>query len=302
MLKKNVLILGYGRMGHAMKSLLAERHSISIWDKYPPEGFVPDVLEEVAPNADFVFFCMPVTPHRAALAEVVPLLKPTCTCVSIAKGLGQDGNTAEQIFADVLADQFSYALVYGPMIAEEIVGDRSGFAQVGGSTIEVAESVCQLFAGSSLYLSPSSDIAGISWAVILKNVYAPLFGINDELALGDNMRGFLAVETLDELNRILLQMGGRAGCSYNLAGLGDLITTGTSATSHHREVGRMLAQGADLKDVFAEGINTLAMVEKYGLLDIEQYPLFRLMRDIVRQPNRTRELLEGYIAAKYPVD
>ncbi len=299
MLQKNVLILGYGRMGHAMKSLLAERHSISIWDKYPPEGFVPDSLEEAAPKADYVFFCMPVTPHRDALADVLPLLKPTCTCVSIAKGLGQDGNTAAQIFADVLGERSPYALLYGPMIAEEITGGRSGFAQVGGSTLEVAESVCQLFAGSSLYLTPSSDIAGISWAVILKNVYAPLFGINDELALGDNMRGFLAVAALEELNRILLHMGGREGCSYNLAGLGDLITTGTSATSHHRSVGEKLAQGADMKDIFAEGLNTLAMVEKYRLLDIEQYPLFKLMREIVRQPDQTRQLLEDYIVARY---
>lgn len=299
MARRNVLLLGYGRIGHAMQALLGKQHKVSIWDKYPSEGFEPDALEEAAPEADFVFFCMPVNAHRDALAEILPLLKKGCSCISIAKGLDENGQTAAQILADVLGDGFNYALLYGPMIAEEISRGRSGFAQVAGNTDAVAEAVCQLFSGTHLYLKPTADIAGITWSVILKNVYAPLFGINDELGLGDNMRGFLAVETLRELDSIVLQMGGREGCSYDLAGLGDLITTGTSATSHHRNIGRQLAQGADIADIFGEGIHTLAMVEKFGLLDVQQFPLFRLMCEIARQPGRTRQLMENYLSSRY---
>jgi glycerol-3-phosphate dehydrogenase (NAD(P)+) len=59
-----VLILGYGEMGHAMESLLHSRHRISIWDKYPPDGMVPVRLEEAVPAADVILFCLPASPHR----------------------------------------------------------------------------------------------------------------------------------------------------------------------------------------------------------------------------------------------
>jgi glycerol-3-phosphate dehydrogenase len=57
-------------------------------------------------------------------------------------------------------------------------------------------------------------------SVILKNVYAMVFGMADELQLGDNMRGYLSVAALRELDQIVLKMGGQAGSPYHLAGLG----------------------------------------------------------------------------------
>ena len=63
-----------------------------------------------------------------------------------------------------------------------------------------------------------------------------LFGISDELELGDNMRGFLAAAVLRELDVIVRQMGGKPGTASSLAGLGDLITTATSESSHHHEL------------------------------------------------------------------
>ena len=68
--------------------------------------------------------------------------------------------------------------------------------------------------------------------MILKNVYAMVFGMADELELGDNVRGFLATATLQELDRIVLHQGGLPGTPYHLAGLGDLITTATSDTPY----------------------------------------------------------------------
>ena len=298
--KSNVLILGYGRMGQAMEHLLAASHNLRIWDKYPPPGFEPDVLEEAAPEADFILFCMPVNPHREVVTLIKPMLKETSICLSIAKGLDEDGQTAAQIFADVLGDEHQYVLLYGPMIAEEISIGRSAFAQVGSASKAISQQVIQLYSGRHLYLRHSSDVAGISWAVILKNVYAMLFGVAEELQLGDNVRGFLAVEALDELDRIVRYMGGREGCSYHLAGLGDLITTATSATSHHHNTGRRLGRG-ETDNIEGEGVHTLAMVEKYGLLNEADYPLFRLMHNIIKSPAYAKSLLHQYIEAEYEV-
>ena len=284
MTPSTVLILGYGEMGHAMQMLLKDRHDLHIWDRFPSPAMKSVVLEDAAPQADFVVFCLPVKPHREVAETIAPLLKPACICISIAKGLDNSGQTAAQIFAGVFgAENSDFAFLYGPMISEELRNGLYGFAQLACSSEDVCLRVQDLFSGSSLLIAPSDDVTGISWAVILKNVYAIVFGMADELGLGDNMRGFLMATSLSELDAIVRVMGGKAGTPYGLAGLGDLVTTATSEKSHHHELGRRLARG-ETGDVRGEGVHTLAMVEQHGLFEWRDYPLFSLIKRLLDQP------------------
>ena len=287
-----MLILGYGEMGHVMQVLLQDRHDLHIWDKFPSPGMKSAVLEDAAPQADFVVFCLPVNPHREVAEMIVPLLKPGCVCISIAKGLDESGQTAAQIFAGVLgAENTDFALLYGPMIAEELRAGLYGFAQFACSSENTCPRVQGLFSGSTLLITPCDDVTGISWAVILKNVYAIVFGMADGLGLGDNMRGFLMATSLRELDAIVRVMGGVAGTPYGLAGLGDLMTTATSVKSHHYELGRSLARG-ETGDIMGEGVHTLAMVEQHGLFEWRDYPLFSLIKRLLGQPQSIeREIL-----------
>ena len=293
-----VLILGYGEMGHAMEHLLKGRQQLDIWEKYPQDNFQSVVLEDAASRADVVLFCLPVNPHREIVKQIAPLLKNTCLCLSIAKGLDEAGQTAAQIFAGVLGLHQPYSLLYGPMISEEIRADHYAFAQLGCGDIDVYNKTRELYQGTRLYIEHTSDITGISWSVVLKNVYALVFGMADELQLGDNMRGYLAVAALRELDQIVLKMGGKAGSSYHLAGLGDLITTATSEDSHHHELGRMLAR-EEARGIEGEGIHTLKMVNQHRLFNTDDYPLFWLINDIVRSPQGVHERINGYLKQVY---
>jgi len=293
-----VLILGHGEMGRAMEYLLSERQQVDIWDKYPQDDLQSVQLEEAAPLADIVLFCLPVNPHREIAEYIAPLLKPGCLCLSIAKGLDEAGQTAAQIFADSLASQQLYALLYGPMISEEIRAGRYAFAQLGCANIDSYQIIRELYQETRLYIEYTADITGISWSVILKNVYAMVFGMADELQLGDNMRGYLAVAALRELDQIVLSMGGQAGSPYHLAGLGDLITTATSEDSHHHELGRKLARG-ETQGIEGEGVHTLAMVSQHKLLREADYPLFYLIHDIVTAPHDVQQRINAYLKQIY---
>ena len=293
-----VLILGYGEMGHAMEYLLKDRQQLDIWEKYPQDNSQPIVLEDAVSKADVVLFCLPVNPHREIAQQIVPYLKKNSLCLSIAKGLDETGQTAAQIFSEVLGSDFAYGLLYGPMISEEIRAGRYAFAQLGCSDIDLYNKVCELYRGTRLYTEYTSDIVGISWSVILKNVYALVFGMADELQLGDNMRGYLSVAALRELEQIVCKMGGEAGSPYHLAGLGDLITTATSEDSHHHELGRMLAR-EETQNIEGEGIHTLEMVSQHELFKTEDYPLFQLIHDIVREPRDVHKRIDGYLQKVY---
>jgi len=289
-----VLVLGYGEMGHAMEVLLAERVHLDIWEKFPAENFRSAVLEEVAPLADLILFCLPANPHREVVTQLLPLLRTETICLSIAKGLDERGQTAAEVFADVLGERQPYALLYGPMISEELRAGRYGFAELGCKDDKTYRKVKDLFANTRLLIEPSSDITGISWSVILKNVYAMVFGMADELQMGDNVRGYLSVASITELEQIVCTMGGDAGSPWHLAGLGDLVTTATSKDSHHHELGRMLARG-ESEGIQGEGVHTLEMVRQYGLFREADYPLFELISSIVSSPGDVENRLDIYL-------
>jgi len=292
-MKQRVLILGYGEMGHAMEYLLAARHDVRIWSL---DG-VKDrdtTLEDEVPWAQVILFCLPVNPHHEIASRIAPYLVERSLCLTIAKGLDESGRTAAQVFERVFAGRHHYGVVYGPMISEELRTGRYGFADVVLTDAADFEVMHRLFHGGTLVCQQASDMHGRSWSVILKNVYAILFGVADELRLGDNMRGHLMVAALAELSGIVQAFGGQAHTPFSYAGLGDLLTTATSAGSHHHALGQQLARG-EWSDISGEGVHTLQMVEKYHLFEWCAYPLFSLVRDIVTTPQTLLERVEDYL-------
>ncbi len=284
-----------------MEQLLAARAALSIWDRFPPPGFRSAVLAETAPHARVLIFCVPTFPHEEILRELLPLLQPDAVCISVAKGLDATGRPVAQILAGVLGGHCGYGVLHGPMIAEEIQAGRHAFAQLGHHGGSVVPRVTALFAGTRLRVTPVPDMTGVNWAVILKNVYAMAFGMADELELGDNVRGWLAATALAELDTLVQRLGGAPGTAAGLAGLGDLITTATSAHSHHRELGRRLAAGetrvGTAGGLEGEAIRTLAIVARGGLPESAGLPLFAWIRGVVARPGDVRhrfgELLAG---------
>lgn len=293
-MRQRVLIPGYGEMGHAMEYLLAARHDVRIWNMGNMLRGGKATLEEEVANAQVVLFCLPVNPHDEIARRIAPHVVPDCLCLTIAKGLDEAGRTAAQVFERVFAGKCHYGVFYGPMISEELRAGRHGFADAVLSDAADFAVIHALFLGSTLVCQQASDMHGRSWSAILKNVYAILFGVADALQLGDNLRVHLMVAAIAELSGIVQSFGGKANTPYSYAGLGDLLTTATSADSHHHKLGCKLARG-EWRDISGEGVHTLRMVEKYRLFDWRGYPLFALAHDIVSAPQTLYEQLEKYL-------
>jgi glycerol-3-phosphate dehydrogenase (NAD(P)+) len=295
-MKRRVLILGYGEMGHAMEFLLDVRHDVRIWNLGKVVKGSHATLEEEVADAQVILFCLPVNPHHEIASRIAPHLSEDSLCMTIAKGLDESGRTAAQVFDSVFGGKHHYGVIYGPMISEELRAGQHGFGDVVLSDAADFEVIENLFRGSMLVCQQAADMHGRSWSVILKNVYAILFGVADELKLGKNMRGHLMVGAIAELSGIVQAFGGQAHTPYSYAGLGDLMTTGTSEDSHHHTLGRKLARG-EWSDVSGEGVHTLQMVVKHQLFDWRSYPLFALSHDIVTTPQALKERVEDYLRA-----
>jgi glycerol-3-phosphate dehydrogenase (NAD(P)+) len=291
--KNRILILGHGEMGHAMEFLLAPQHALQIWQRHPPSGAAPQHLEALVPESAFILFCLPATALAEISARIAPHLGKNTLCLTISKGLDNRGHLPfDTIAATVGADRV--AVLYGPMISEEIRSGKPAFAECGVFQPDAYEKVAALYQATALRLKYSPDIAGLSWSAVLKNVYALAFGMADELGLGDNVRGLLSVAALHEMSNIVFMLGGTTSTPLQLAGLGDLITTATSAGSHHHHLGRQLARGIR-EGLTGEGLHTLDMLGTYPRFDPNGYPLFRLIDDCVRNPDQVRTRIAQWL-------
>jgi len=287
-MKRRVLILGYGEMGHAMEYLLAEKQPLRIWHRAHQNN-----LEEEVVGAQVILFCVPVNAHAEIIQRIAPYLATGSLCLSIAKGLDESGRTAAQTLGDMLHPH-RYGIMCGPMIAEEIVQGRYAFADVALSHAQDFDMVRALFQGSTLICKQATDMLGSSWLGVLKNVYAILYGIAEALKLGDNMRGHLMVTATAEISAITQSLGADTQTVYSDAGLGDLLTTASSEHSHHQQLGRRLALG-EVFELTGEGVHTLKMIEKFQLFDSRSYPLFTLATRIIAQPEQLQIRLQEYL-------
>jgi glycerol-3-phosphate dehydrogenase (NAD(P)+) len=296
--RNTVLILGYGEMGHAMEHLLEPRHEMLIWQRRPRNDPAAIDLDHAAQRAEFVLFCIPAPPHHDLCIRLLPTLSRDAVCISIAKGVDNDGRTAFQVFDETLGDKCRHGVLYGPMISEEMRADKPSFAQFGTPDNKTFKRVARLFEATPLYLEHSTDLTGISWSAVLKNVYAIAFGIADELDCGDNLRGFLTVDATREIESIVTLLGGRTSAPYHLAGLGDLVTTATSEGSHHHQLGRRLARG-QFDVIEGEGAHTLHTLQRQQLFDSGRFPLYRFIETCIRDPSDVPRRLQRYLDDRY---
>src|SRR5512135_2300152 len=111
-MKKRVLILGYGKMGHAMESLLAGRHDVRIWNLGQVVKGNHATLEEEVAEAQVILFCLPVNPHHEIASRIEPYLAAGSLCLTIAKGLDEAGRTAAQVFDSAFNGLHHYGVIY----------------------------------------------------------------------------------------------------------------------------------------------------------------------------------------------
>jgi glycerol-3-phosphate dehydrogenase (NAD(P)+) len=147
----------------------------------------------------------------------------------------------------------------GPSHAEEVALDRLCYLTVGCRDLDNAQTVADLFTNKFVKTSVSTDIEGIEYSSVLKNVYAICAGICHGLKCGDNFQAVLVANALQEMNRFLKAVQPEERSIISTAYMGDLLVTMYSNFSRNRVFGTMIGQGYSVKtaqlemEMIAEG-------------------------------------------------
>ncbi len=276
-------MLGMGEIGSALAMVLSDNHHVAVnpWDKNADVVRSQQPLEAVASSADAVFACVPTWVLGNALHSVSPFLKPDCPIVTVSKGYEMETcKTVTEIMRECFPDAQPRLHLAGPMLAEELMRKLPTVALLAGTDRRARTAVKAMFRGTALTIRTSSDVVGATTAGALKNAYAIGLGIAESLAFGDNARGWLIALMADEMTRIVVRQGGKRTTALGIAGLGDLVATGTSARSGNRAVGVEIAH-KQMPSKPSEGLRVIACAPRLFGNDLPSFPVLHTLHRIV---------------------
>lgn len=212
-------------------------------------------------NSDILVFATPSPFLKQHLQKLTRTLSNKII-VSAIKGIVPDENMIINDYFQKFygVKQENIAIIAGPCHAEEVALERLSYLTIACANNELGTYLAERLSCSFLKTSITSDINGIEYSSVLKNVYAIAVGICHGLKYGDNFQAVLISNSIREINRFVdaIERNNERN-TQDSAYLGDLIVTAHSRFSRNRTFGTMIGKGYSVKtsqlemEMIAEG-------------------------------------------------
>ncbi|MDR1056233.1 MAG: NAD(P)H-dependent glycerol-3-phosphate dehydrogenase [Prevotellaceae bacterium] len=144
-------------------------------------------------------------------------------------------------------------VISGPCHAEEVAMERLSYLTFSCKRRQLAEVISRYFESDYLRVIASTDIYGVEYTTVLKNIYAIAAGICHGLGYGDNFMAVLVSNAFEEMKRFLnSSYFSLTRITAKSAYLGDLLVTSYSQFSRNRTFGGMIGKGYSVSAVQVE--------------------------------------------------
>lgn len=212
-----------------------------------------DDINHVVENADVVIISVPSAFLKDFLAPLTVSLEDKFI-ISAIKGIIPG---SWQTVAEYLHDSYGLSfrqmgIIAGPTHAEEVSRGKLSFLTLASADEENARKVGEKLAGKYVHVCHTSDLYGVEYASILKNIYALSAGMAKGLGYGDNFIAVLVANCANEMTRFIQESYPDSRNTFHSAYLGDLLVTCYSSYSRNRRLGLLIGRGCSVKSALNE--------------------------------------------------
>ena len=210
--------------------------------------FFSSDINKICTDADTLLIATPSPYFKDHMSKVTVDISEKAV-VSAVKGIVPDES---ELISDYMIREFHIArnnmlVVSGPCHAEEVALSRPSYLTIGCNDIDHAEDFARCLRSRNSHTITSSDLDGIEYAAVLKNVYAIAAGIIHGLKMGDNYLAMLASNAVREMERFVDAVCPRPRNICDSVYLGDLLVTAYSRFSRNHNFGAMIGNGYSVK-------------------------------------------------------
>ena len=318
-----VAVVGAGAWGTVLSWLLAEQgYRVNLWC-YEPDlvmairnsrenlGYLPGVLlplnvlatasiEIALEDADSIVFAVPSHAARSVLTQMIEFIKEPRPILSASKGIEVETlMLMSEIMKDVLPafmhDQL--AVLSGPSFALEVRRRQPTHVVLAAENPAMATGWQKKLMTHYFRTAISTDVVGVQLGGAVKNIISLGTGMLDGLEFGENTKAAFLTHGMAEITRLGEAMGADPKTFLGLAGLGDMILTGTGALSRNRDIGVRLARGRSLDQILeermsvAEGVNTAKAVNELAKRHSVDMPIVQAMNAIMYEDEDPRQTM-----------
>ena len=212
-------------------------------------------------HSDILVFATPSPFLKSHLAKVTTSLAGKKVVTAI-KGIVPEENmiVSDYFMKFYGVNEEDIAVIAGPCHAEEVALERLSYLTVGSKNLKFAEFFANRIQNTFLKTYITTDVTGIEYASVLKNVYAIASGICHGLKYGDNFQAILVSNSIREMSRFVNTVSPEEERNLqDAAYLGDLLVTAYSKFSRNRTFGSMIGKGYSVRssqlemEMIAEG-------------------------------------------------
>lgn len=243
---------------------------------------------ELLANCDILILAVTSNAVKTVLKNIKQYINKKIIIVNTAKALDWDSGQRISEIADeeLKGKNYNYALLSGGTIAKDLFDNEPLGASLACANKKILKELNFLFKSGSLFIYPTTDLAGVEYASAFKNVISILAGITNGLGFSYGAETHIISRAAAEVEDLTVKKLGGNKKTFAMGSQcwGNDLWMSCTGNTRNREFGILIGQGVGVKAALkimkkenktVEGINTVKILHK--IKNINDYYILSLI-------------------------
>lgn len=239
-----------------------------------------------------------------AVADTLSLLKKhhhKGDILCAAKGFVEEHDVLypHELYEKINPQAKSFSYLYGPTFADEVIDDLPAQAVLATTSVKSGQQWQKRLHNQHFQTIASSDLKGLAWCSVFKNIVAIIAGCMKACNLGLNAQALLITHATKELQSIIQKIDGDPHTAYSLAGIGDIVLSASSNKSRNFQFGEHIASEKGVTHKTIEGkANLQLMYRKLKPIERKMPTIMKLAEQCIAKPKQCRVFIIEWLQSK----